>query len=169
VNPRAVDAIGDFRGIRHGPRCELVLAAVSISGCATTAEYSGADRAGLPQKFGGRAMTTSPRNASISGPVYFAQLQSPAADRSEEIATQEPLPQPPIPNTHSQRRRCRRHQDGQRPVRHLRQLQLRHDHGIPAHDRSDGFRGRILTFDPAMLKELNPFSSTLADLKVHST
>jgi len=44
-------------------------------------------------------MTTIPTNASTSEPALFARLQSPAAELSEEITTQEPLPQPPLPDT----------------------------------------------------------------------
>jgi Putative MetA-pathway of phenol degradation len=73
----------------------LVLAALTVSGCMTTGEYAREDRGGLPQRSGAGVMTAIPPHASMSEPVYVARLQSPAA----EIATQEPLPQPPLPDT----------------------------------------------------------------------
>jgi hypothetical protein len=77
----------------------LVVAALTAPGCMTTAQYPAAGRSSLPQWPGAGAMTGTAADGLLGGSARSIRLQGPAAALSEEIPTQEPLPQPSLRDT----------------------------------------------------------------------
>jgi hypothetical protein len=87
------------------------LVALTVSGCMTTAEYAGEPVGGPTERSGARATTAVPPSVSLSEPVPVVRLQSPALERDEGNAAQQPsvpplpdlppLPDPSLPSTAS--------------------------------------------------------------------
>ncbi len=76
----------------------FVLAALSVSGCVTTAELARLDRSGPPEKSRANAPSTVGPIVSRSQPGPITRLQSPATEVEQQVGTPEPLPQPPLPD-----------------------------------------------------------------------